>query len=284
MAAKAATSAVKKAQGIANPILGVSPGAGGNLTHSPSNDNRWDMLNELTQTLGTQSGLGADVQIKFMLAVTDAAYGGVVDLSENKHGDGMDDATYLTDVYFKARRESNVFDHKSNAGRKAISLTRTCIKLGSWSKGGNGEPIGTVNKLMSIRAKYRKDPSQAKNLKDAASTLIDYARAQLKLDTLIDDEGLDALVFKNPKNESTVEDVLDSMRKTLKKIYDGKHSAGGRQTAGVKHAMDKVNHELKIIADERKSAIAHNNNAVSVQEDDTDTTTATQQPDAVVAA
>jgi hypothetical protein len=224
------------------------------LAHDTKNDHRYDDLLNDTDELGKQAGLGKDVQIKFLLKITDAAYCGVIDLTANKFGQDVDDAAKLTERYVKAQGSATVFDHKAGNQRKAMSITRTCIKLGSWSKGGNGEPIATVNSLMTIRATLRKDPANAKKLDDAANTLIKYARAQLKSDTLIEPEELRGMCFKKEHETRTVEDVLEATRKSLKSLYEGKHAAGVRNTPMVKQAIDKITADLKAIADERRNA------------------------------
>ncbi len=235
------------------------------LAHSPVNDTRFADLCALADDLGKQAGMGKDTQIKFLLAVTDAAYSASIDLTEDKHGPGIDDAAILTERYVKAQGSATVFDAKAGNQRKAMSITRTCVKLGGWSKGGNGEPIGTVNQLMTIRATLRKDPAHMKKLDDAANTLIKYARAQLKLDVLIEPEELRTLCFKKEHEARTVEDVLDGIRGTLKKLYDGKHAAGVRNTPAVKSAMDKITADLKAIVDERRNTANMEAVAVSHQ-------------------
>jgi hypothetical protein len=94
------------------------------------------------------------------------------------------------------------------------------VKLGQWPKGGNGEPLATVNNLMSMRQKLLK--SNTKNLDDAANTLLKYARAQMRADQLLDDNTLKTFCYRPGKNTQSVEEVIEAMRNRLNKLIAGK--------------------------------------------------------------
>lgn len=219
-----------------------------------------DMLDAAAQ-LGGEAGKGKDTQVKFLLTTIQGAYHNVLDLNHSKHGTDVDDATKLAETYVKAQQGAVVFDAKAPNQRKLISCVRTGIKLGSWPKGGNGEPIATVNNLLSKRAALRKNPATAKRLNDAANTLLAYARAQLKLDRLIDDAGLEEFLFKPQGDDATAEEIIASTVKKLDKLISGEASRGTAQckTAHVVNARDSLRQEL---ADMAKARAPVNNMAL----------------------
>lgn len=203
----------------------------------------FDDLLQSAAELGAQAGAGADTQVKFLLKAVEGGYHSALDLKPSKHGNGIDDAQKLSEAYFKARTGAVVFDAKADNQQKLISTVRTSIKLGGWPKGGNGEPLATVNNLMTKRQGFKKIPAKAKQLKDAANTLIDYARAQLKRDTLIPDDELDGFCFKKKADQKTVEELVEAARKSLDKLIDGSAASGTAQ-CNTQHVV-RARHELQ---------------------------------------
>ena len=214
-----------------------------------------DLL-QVANDLGTEAGKGKDTQIKFLLKAVEGGYHGAVDLAANKHGTDVDDATRLAEVYVKAQQGAVVFDAKAPNQRKLISTVRTSIKLGGWPKGGNGEPLATVNNLMTTRQNLRKIPAEAKKLDDAANTLLKYARAQLKRDQLIDDAELKEFCYKPGKNFATAEDIINSMVKQMDKLIDGSAAHGTAQdnSVEVREARQELRKRLSAIATARGKA------------------------------
>lgn len=214
---------------------------------------------DLLQTasdLGAEAGKGKDTQIKFLLKAVEGGYHGACDLSANKHGTDVDDATKLSEAYVKAQQGAVVFDAKAPNQRKLISTVRTGIKLGGWPKGGNGEPLATVNNLITTRQNLRKIPAEAKKLDDAANTLMKYARAQLKRDTLIGDDELKEFCYKKAPNLPTAEDIIESMEKQLSKLIDGSaaHSTAQDNSTEVRNARQMLRGRLSAIATARGKA------------------------------
>lgn len=225
----------------------------GNLTHSPTNDHRFQDLLDATEQLGGIVGQSEDVQIKHLLLVAQAAFEGVIDNTENKHGQGHDDATRITEAYWNARNKNVKFNPRAGNQRKTISCVRQVITLGGWSKGGPGEPMGLINNSMSHWLKLRQDPPQAKRMIDAANYLVLIARRMKRSDVLLTDDEVHELAFKKDPNLITVEDVLDSMRRALTKLQDGKHPAGQCSTSNIEAAKKAINKELKAIADAKRT-------------------------------
>jgi hypothetical protein len=174
-----------------------------------------DML-VIASDLGKVEAQGKDGQSKFMLKVAEAAFVGAIDVQENKHATGVDDATKLTEAYVKARNSTSIFDAKAANQRVACSKTRLLIRLGMWPKGGPGEPLSTLNDLMTCWQKLRKSP-EAKKLLDAANVIQKYARMQLKRDLAMGDDELKALCYKPEPEAMTEADLLENERKKLSK-------------------------------------------------------------------
>lgn len=205
------------------------------------------LLDKATE-LGEQAGKGKDTQIKFLLSCVEGGYHGAVDLVANKHGTEVDDATKLAEAYTKAQGTATVFDHKAANQRKLISTLRTSIKLGAWPKGGNGEPLQTVDNLIAHRQKLRKDPTtDKKKLDDAANTLMRYARAQLKRDILIDGDELYNFCFKPTKDPATSEERVEALRNSVKRLIDGEKGVQDNSPK-VKQAMQALTDRLVEIA------------------------------------
>jgi hypothetical protein len=211
-------------------------------TTPPTNKHTLQQLLDKATELGEQAGRGKDTQIKFLLSCVEGGYHGAVDLVPNKHGTEVDDATKLAEAYTKAQGTATVFDHKAANQRKLISTLRTSIKLGAWPKGGNGEPLQTVDTLIAYRQKLRKDPTtDKKKLDDAANTLLRYARAQLKRDTLIEGDELKSFCFKPARDPATAEDRVESIRNSLQSLTKG--------TGGVQDNSPKVRQALQALTD-----------------------------------
>jgi hypothetical protein len=218
-----------------------------------ANTIKFDDLMKIAAELGSDHGKGKDTQVRFLLKVVEGGYHGALDLDNNKHGADVDDATRLSEAYVMAQTGSTVFDAKAPNQRKLISCVRTCVRLGQWPKGGNGEPLATVNNLMTTRQKLRQKPETAKKLDDAANTLLKYARVQLKRDTLVDDNELQSFCFKSQAPLQTAEQILEGCRKTLMALRDGKaaHHTASDNSTHVVAAIAELNKRLKAIAAER---------------------------------
>lgn len=219
-------------------------------THG-KNDHRLDDYLAVMDNLAEQAGKGKDVQVKSLLATCDAAYQGVIDVTPDKHGKGVDDAANIAERYFRGQTGATIFDAKAGNQRKTASCFRTMVKLGNCQKWGVGEPIGNLNKLMSVYKAARSKPQNAGRLIDAANAVLTYSRAQLKLDSLMDAADLDQFVWKNQPEPRTVEDVLETIRKQAQNLYDGSSKAGSCRTDFVKGVIDNTTKQLKEIAEAR---------------------------------
>jgi hypothetical protein len=222
---------------------------------SPTLQNKitFDAIRADMRELGAQAGQGKDTQIKALLRAVEGGYHSALDLASNKHGADIDDATLLAEDYVKAQNGSVIFDAKAANQRKLVSTIRTSIKLGSWPKGGNGEPIATVQNLMTMRNNLRKVPAEAKKLNDAANTLLNYARTQLKRDTLIEDDELKSFCYKKPQEFASAEDIIERCAKQLEALVSGKaaHNTAQNNGKNVTDAARSLRKELAAIATAR---------------------------------
>lgn len=234
----------------------LAPNPQPSLTVVAKNAITFSDLMQTAADLGAEAGKGKDTQIKFLLKAVEGGYHSALDLAHNKHGAEVDDATKLAETYVKAQQGAVVFDAKAPNQRKLISLVRTSIKLGGWPKGGNGEPLATVNNLMTIRQNLKKVPAEAKKLDDAANTLMKYARTQLKRDQLIDDAELKTFCYKPGQDYKTAEEIIESCAKQLEKLIDGSaaHSTAQDNTNEVRQAKHFLRQRLAAIAKARGAA------------------------------
>lgn len=177
------------------------------------------------EELGSQEAQGKDVQIKFDLKVLEAANLGAIDLTKDKHGDGIDDAVKLSEAYAKGRNKAVIFDHKEPKQRKLAATTRTMIKLGGSPKWGASEPMSTVNQLMTIRQNLRRTATKGVKLDDAHNTLMRFARDQLKLDTMLaGDDVLKGYCFRPESDPRSAEGWFRQVVKQAAALKDGKLS------------------------------------------------------------
>lgn len=190
-----------------------------------SNKMTLDQLCDVMESLGAQEAQGKDGQVKADLKAAECAFIGSVDLAKDKHGPGIDDATRLAAAYVKGRNSAVIFDHKEPKQRKLCSNIRTMIKLGGSPKFGVGEPMATLNNLMTIRQNLRKTANKGIKLDDAHNTLMRFAREQLKRDTLISDaDELKSFCVRSETDPRTAEDVIKGWLNQATKLKTGKLS------------------------------------------------------------
>lgn len=201
--------------------------------------------------LGAQEALGKDVQVKWDLKVAEAAFVGAIDLTKDKHGDGIDDSAKLAEAYFKARNGNVIFDHKEPKQRKLVSNTRTMVKIGSSPKFGVGEPMATINNLMTVRQNLRRTANKGIKLDDAHNTLMRFAREQLKRDTLISDaDELKGFCFRSETDPRTADEVIKGWLNQAVKLKNGKLSNCSEvdNSAEITTIINACNRRLSAIA------------------------------------
>lgn len=211
--------------------------AGSNMT--------FEYLLEAAKESGQKEAQGADSLPQFFLEVTQGAFLGVIDTTANKHGIGSNDASKLTQARTQARTGSTIFDRKALNVRVAVNRTNTMIKLGMWPKGGPGEPLSTLNKLLT---NHRKAIQSGKKVVDAANAMLNYARAQIKSDHVLADSELEKCFLKPDPTKPSEEDLLDSLRKRLTAAKVGKGLDGNLDADTADKMIGAITKRLKAIA------------------------------------
>lgn len=204
-----------------------------------------DDLKKVAQQLGEENGKGNDTQVKFAMKLVEGAFYNAIDLEADKHGKDKDDAIILAGEYVKAQTGSSYFDHRAPNQKKLVSCCRSLIKLGQWPNGGPGEPLGTMNNLVTDWSKLRQQPANKGKLDDAFNTMMKFARQQVKRDAIMDKAELNDLCFKKQASQRTVEQRLDSARKELTKIKELDSSSH------IIVAINEITKRLKAIAIEK---------------------------------
>lgn len=228
------------------------------ISNTPSFD---DIVATVTE-LGKQAGQGRDTWTKFLYEVIEKSFLGGLDVTSNKHGKDREDAVVLSEAYVKAQTGATIFDAKAPNQRKTISCTRTGIRLGMYTKGGMGEPLATVDKLLTIRQKLRADPAYSKKLDDAANMMLRFAREQLKRDRMIPESELRQFCFKRQSDPQTVEDYWVAMRKKAMNVKVGKGDVHDNDPA-IDAVIAACNKRLKAIATQKGVASANGTQAAA---------------------
>jgi hypothetical protein len=184
-----------------------------------------DVIEQRTKECGVDAGKGGDSQIKYHLTLLEGAYHGVLDPVKHKDPQDptkvlRDDASDLSEIYYKAQSGANTFNAKAGNQRKLISTSRLSLRGGQCTK---GDILATVNDLMNIRNKLKKDPKNAPRLDDAVNVLHRALRVQLKPDRAgpLEKEELESLCFKKVKDPRSLEKFWEDTDKTFRKLALG---------------------------------------------------------------
>lgn len=160
--------------------------------------------------LGTQAGQGKDSQIKFDLKLIESAYLGLLDLSPNKHGEGVRDGKVLAESYYKAQTGASFFDHKQPSQRKLISNVDKCIHVGMQGKWGPGQPVAIVNDMLNRRTHWKE---KGEKVEDAHNTLMRFLSNLKKRDDLPTEQEIDEIVLKKEPAQLDAEDIWERIKK-----------------------------------------------------------------------
>ncbi len=181
------------------------------LAHNTSNtQSAFDALLATAEEFGTEAGKGKDSQIKLDLKVLESAFLGLIDLDPNKHGQGIRDGMLIGAAYYKAQTGSNHFDHKQPNQRKLTSNIDKCIGVGMNGKWGQGQPIGIVNDMLSMRTKLKE---QGLPVEDAHNTLMRFLTNLKKRDDLPTDAEIEEIVLKKEPVRLDAEDIFERIKK-----------------------------------------------------------------------
>jgi hypothetical protein len=170
--------------------------------------------------LGKEGGRGGDGITRLLLRTAETSFGEAADVQKHKHGRGVDDAAKIADAYIKGRSDGTLFDIKGPPMHTMRSRVRLMIKLGRWEKGGAGEPLSTLNSLITLHLKLRKEGSS--DLEDAPNAILRFAREQIKRDSVISAPELRTFCFKKEPQPKTEEDFVEAECKRWQKAKVGK--------------------------------------------------------------
>lgn len=203
---------------------------------------------EMAKQLGAKEGEGSNSQAQFVMMCIEGGYLGSLSCDPNKHGIKRCDADLLCEAYVLARGKQSRFDRKSKSGRKFVSITNKCIRFGSTPKWGRGQPMQTVQEFSEHWSNLRKQG--LKNLDDYNNAMMRFATAQLRSDSLLDDETRNAFAYKSAPGTKSVAEVLEDMRKTAQKLMVGKVAScdGVDDSAEVKAVIASITKRLTDIA------------------------------------
>lgn len=215
------------------------------LAHNTSNLVTFDELLAFARESGVQEAKGKDSLPHFLLKITEGAFLQVLDNVKDKYGPGVNDAAKLAEARFKAQTGSNIFDRKVLKIRQQVNRVNTMIKLGMWPKGGPGEPLTTLNSLITMRDKAAK---AGRKVQDAANSMLNYARAQTKSDHVLAGADLEKCFLTAEHDKPTEEDFWAAMRKKLQNAKNGKGLEGAADIETCDKIISQVTKRLKAIA------------------------------------
>jgi hypothetical protein len=207
--ASAAGSTKRNRSRRSEPVSATATAATSQPRNVPSLD---DLLKDVTEIATTQ-GRAADGLTHLYLKVAEGAFLGAIDRQKDKHGPGISDKVKICETYVKARTGATMFDTKPVKARKFMSTVDTMTRLGMFTKGGPGEPLSTLNAVVTLHRNLRKDPTQVGNLIDLPNAILKFAREQIKRDQMITESEYKRFLVKTPRELGTIEDWWDHLRK-----------------------------------------------------------------------
>lgn len=217
-----------------------------------------DALKDTIRTIAREKGRGRDGQVRTYMNVVEAAYHGCIDTIKDKHGQGRDDAVMLAELYVQEQAGVVMFDAKLDTHQKTASCFRACIKVGSKTALGPGEPLAGMGELLNIRRKIIAKGGN-KRVDDAANTLLRWARAQQKANVPFSTAELEQIVLKKNPDIKSGEDILNDVRKKLLKLRKGDNNGAHDESPEVVEAISNLTKRLTNIAKERAEERDNNN-------------------------
>lgn len=254
----------RKPKGAKDMSTTPMPIAASTAVQPASNQITFNDLMNIAKTSGEDAARGNDSTPKFYLKVVEAAYVGAIDNTKDKHGSKIDDGIKLAEEHAKGRNGVNVFDRKVQKARTAASKIRSMIKLGLWPKAPPGEPLNTLNKLLTMRDKLAKAGNK---VEDATTAMIAYARAQTRptVTSVLTDGELRELIVKEASEKPTEEEFLEGQRKKFLNAKAGKNTLGVIDADTADKIVAALTKRLKAIAVARSPANATQPGQAAVQ-------------------
>jgi hypothetical protein len=213
-----------------------------------SNDNRFDDYVAEVRQYGRDEGDGNRAKAKFFVRTVQATVDGLVDLTKDKHGKGVDDASFAYAEYLKQKSKKTAEECTDNGTKANVSKLRVGIKLGSMT---TCDPVGVMNRAITKRAEMVKDKVE---VRPEEPSLINVAREQLQHDSDLSDEQLEDCICKaDPKDKTLVAEV-EVVRKKLEKIITGEGKVEKCQDERIIAAHDQLKDFLATLTTKQQRA------------------------------
>lgn len=197
----------------------------------------FDDLVKETRKLGTEKAEGDDSLAKLFLRVVRASAEGIIDLTKNKHGDGVDDARFLFSTFANSVAKKAVHERTQNGMKANVSKLRQGVVVGSLT---TCDPIDLYNRVPTL---LRGLQNADEKVQPAFAAYVSVARAQISAakngDGDLSDDEIKSAMRKAEAEEPTLDRFLQSEVKRIEKVISGE--AGFKcQDQRLLDAFDKV--------------------------------------------
>ena len=167
---------------------------------------------------GADSGKGSAALPRLALRVIRAAADGLISLEKPVSGaGGKDDATLIYEAY--TAEDSKQAEHTAGGAKANASKLRQLIALGCMTA---VDGVVVADRAVKLREKMEDDELKPKPLYAA---LVDVARKQIDVDTMLSDDSIIDAMSKTPA-EKSVEKEWAKVKKTVEGLVTGENAAG----------------------------------------------------------
>lgn len=215
---------------------------------SGTNDKRFDDYMAEVRQLGRDEGDGNRAKARFFVRTVQATVDGLVDLTKDKHGKGVDDASFAYAEYLKQKSKKTAEDSTENGLKANVSKLRVGIKLGSMT---TCDPVGVMNRTITKRAEMLKDGVE---VRPEEPGLINVAREQLQHDSDLSDEQIADCVRKAEPKDKTLVAEVEAVRKKLEKVITGEGKVEKCQDERIIAAHDQLKDFLATLTTKQQRA------------------------------
>lgn len=181
----------------------------------------FDDLVKETRKLGTEKAEGDDSLAKLFLRVVRASAEGIIDLTKNKHGDGVDDARFLFSTFANSVAKKSVHERTQNGMKANVSKLRQAVVVGSLT---TCDPIDLYNRVPTL---LRGLQNADEKVQPAFAAYVSVARAQINAakngDGDLSDDEIKSAMRKAEAEEPTLEKFLASEVKRMEKAISGEN-------------------------------------------------------------
>jgi len=204
-----------------------------NSGNIPNTSITFDSLVKEARKLGAEKAHGDDSLAKFFIRMVAASVEGVIDLTKNKHGEGVDDAHYLYSEFSGSRSKKAIHERTANGLKAQVSKARTAIHLGS---GTQWDAMNVIDRAVEFHKTLSETGAK---MKPAYVAYVDVARTQISKDAELTDDEIKECLVKASKEDPTVEGILRSIQKKLEGLITGE--------VGVKDSDERTENAFNLI-------------------------------------